>query len=280
MASDVQEEYDDVPIMDQLADNLEIPEDAEIVGGIVFESFAELLEGGVPEAQVLVDDVLYAEGLHIVSGHPGDGKTSWLMQLAWLTMSQGRHVVWLDYEGGIKPTLRRLLAVGVPGELLLERFHYASFPAHAEQHLEAVGERWPGALVVMDSFSKALAYAGVNENDPPEVTQWTVPVVKTCKQHGMPIVIIDHVPKNAPGSKYSRGAGSKLADVDVHWRVEKVADFNRDTVGGIEVRQMKDREGYLPFATWWTMGDGQGRLTVVRLNEPPPADGDADSPSI
>lgn len=266
------------PLLEQVAASLEIPPGSEVVGGIVFEPFGDLLRAGVPEPEVLVDDCLYTVGLHLISGHPGDGKTSWMMQLAWIVMGDGRDVCWLDYEGGLKPTLRRLLAIGVPVELLLQRFHYAAFPDHAEQHLNAVHARWPGALVVVDSLSKMLSYAGVNENEPPEVTKYMVPIVKACIKNEMPLAIIDHVAKGDKGSKYSRGAGSKLADVMVHHGVEKTHDFNRTQAGCITVRLHKDREGCLPFQQWWSMGDGNGRLTIAPMDCPP---GDApDSPAL
>ncbi len=267
------------PLLEQVAEKLEIPPGSELVGEIVFEPFDDLLRDGVPEPDVLVDDALYTVGLHLISGHPGDGKMSWCMHLAWMVMGDGRDVVWLDYEGGLKPTLRRLLAVGVPAALLRERFHYAAFPDHAEQHLVAVAARWPGALVVVDSLSKALSYAGIDEDSNTEVTKFVVPIVKACIKREMPLVIIDHVPKNAKGSRYSRGAGAKLADVMVHWGVEKTQDFNRTQAGSITVRQHKDREGCLPFQTWWRMGDGNGRLTIEPMDSPPDPD-NPDSPSL
>lgn len=266
------------PLLEQVAAALEIPPGSEVVGGIVFEPIDVPLRDGVPEPDVLVDDVLYTVGLHLVSGKPGDGKTSWVMQLAWMVMGEGRDVVWLDYEGGMNPTLRRALAVGIPATLLNQRFHYAAFPDHAEQHLDAVAERWPGALVVFDSLSKALSYAGIDEDSNTEVTKYMVPVVKACIRREMPLVIIDHIKKDAKSSAYSRGAGAKLADVMVHWGVEKTQDFNRNQAGSITVRQHKDREGCLPFQQWWSMGDGNGRLTIEPMDCPP---GDTpDSPSL
>jgi predicted ATP-dependent serine protease len=266
------------PLLEVVAATLDIPPGAELVGGIVFKPIGAKLRAGVPEPEVLVDDVLYTVGLHLVSGKPGDGKTSWCMALAHMVMAEGRHVAWLDYEGGENPTLRRLLAVGVPAGLAEQHFHYADFPDHAEQHLAAVAARWPGALVVVDSLSKALSYAGIDEDSNTEVTKFMVPIVKACIQHEMPLVIIDHVKKDAKDSSYSRGAGSKLADVMVHWGVEKTQDFNRQQAGSITVRQHKDREGCLPFQTWWSMGDGNGRLSIAPMDSPP---GDvADSPAI
>lgn len=251
----------------------------EVVGKIIFEPLDDLLAGSIPDPEVLVDDLLYTQGVHLVSGHPGCGKSTMALFMALQVMHEGGHVVWLDYEAGRLATARRLIAVGAEPGMIAEHFHYAGWPPKAEDHLPLVAERWPGALVVMDSLSKALAFAGIDENANSEVTRWTVKVVKACKDHCMPIVIIDHIAKGGITSEYSRGAGAKLADVDVHWRIIKDHDFNRVTAGAITVKQMKDREGFLPFATWWEVGDGNGKLTILPTDAPPDQ-GDKQAPSI
>lgn len=261
-----------------------VPEGAEVVGGIVFESLDELMAGDLPPPDILVDDTLYAEGVHLVSGHPGGGKSTMSLHWAHQVMCEGIHVIWLDYEGGPRQTVRRMQAIGISSEMAAEYFHYAPFPVSAEDHLAALAERWPGALVVLDSMSKALAFAGISENANDEVTSWTAKVVRACKDNSMPIVIIDHVAKGGGDSNYSRGAGAKLADVDVHWRVEKVADFNREQSGTVQLKQKKDRDGYLAFESWWTVGDGKGRLTITEASGPPsddaPQDPDGTEPTI
>lgn len=246
-------------------------------GGIVFES---LDFEDMADPEVLVDDLIYTEGVHLVSGHPGCGKTTIVQHIAHMVMADAGHVVWLDYEAGKRGTARRLLALGIPRDMITERFHYSGWPAEAEKHLAAVAERFPGALVVIDSMSKALSSGGINENDNSEVTSWTVQVVKACKDHALPIVIIDHITKTGDESQYSRGAGSKLADVDVHWRVKKESEFNRERIGSITLKQVKDREGFFPFASWWQIGDGHGKLVVLPTDGPPDEDGDPDAPGI
>ncbi len=262
-----------------------IPPGGELIGGVVFESLAELLTNGVGDPDFLVADVLYdGDHVHLVSGHPGAGKTSWVMQLCWMVMAKGRHIVWFDYEGGKRPTVRRLLDVGVPTPLLLTLFHYADWPTDGEKHLAAVGQHFAmPPLVVIDSFSKALSAANYNENKNDEVTKWTSQVVRACKQNGIPIVIVDHVPKGEKASMYSRGASAKLADVDVHWGLEvpEGGKFNRKQSGSIVVHQRKDRPGFFPFKTYWKMGDGNGKLTVEPAARPRDPDDEApDEPAI
>lgn len=171
------------------------------------------------------------------------------------------------------PTARRLLAVGAGVELIRSHFHYAGWPADPQAHLAAVAGRWPGALVVFDSASKSLNAAGKSENSPEEVTTWTVPIVRGAKIHRLPIVVIDHVAKDDKG-RYARGAGAKLADTDVHWKVEVVEPFSREQQGTVVLRQQKDREGCLPFTLYFTVGDGNGLLPITSTEGPPTAEGE------
>lgn len=271
----------DVPI---LPDPSEIPE-PNAVGSLVFTDLRALLNGDLQPPDVMVDDLLYVEGVHWISGHPGCGKTTLVMNAAWEAMATGRHVVWLDYEGGDRATVRRLREVGVPVDLILERFHYAGWPEDAAASLSAIAERWPFALVVIDSASKALQMAGLDENSPSEVTKWMAPVVKECKRHALPVVVIDHVTKDSTSKqRYARGAGSKLADSDVAWYVELHEPFSRTQAGVIHCVLKKDRDGVLPPAgAWYTVGDGQGSLAVLPTAAPaedqPPTPG-SDEPLI
>lgn len=260
----------------------DVPPGGEAVGSIVFEPLD--LAVHEPPPDMLIDDLVYVEGVHLLSGHPGCGKTTIAQHMAHMTMADDRHVVWLDYEAGKRQTKRRMQALGIDATMATKYFHYAPFPTQSEQHLLALATRWPSALVVLDSFSKALADAGISEDDNSEVTQFTVQVVKACKRAALPVVIIDHITKQGDESLYSRGAGAKLADVDVHWRVLKREDFNRSQSGLIQLKQKKDREACLPFESWWKIGDGAGALTITSVDGPPsddaPTDPDGTMPSI
>lgn len=246
-------------------------EDLEKVRGFTFEpDFAEVMAGNVDPPDPIVDNLLYAEQVHWLSGHPGHGKTTLGMYIAGRVMDAGQHVVWIDWEAGKHPTARRLRAVGVPAEVAAERFHYANAPqieatdAGFEPIARAL-EQWPGALIVLDSASKALSAAGLSEDSNTEATQWTTKIILPIRDYGGTALVIDHLTKSAKGSAYARGASAKLADTDVHWGLTRTRPFARDHAGEVELRRLKDREGALPERIVYAVGDGRGGLPIKTL---------------
>jgi hypothetical protein len=259
------------------------PETAAIlepVRPLEFEDLGVLLDSEIPPPEILIDDLIYAEGVHELSGHPGCGKTTFAMWFAAHQLSLQQHVVWLDMESGTRQTARRLQALGVTGSQARDHLHYAPFPSRVADHFEDIHRQFGKPLIVIDSMSKALADEGLNENANDEVTGWTVKVVKAAKTFGLPIVIIDHVSKAGGASAYSRGAGAKQADTDVHWRLEAVEQFNRTTPGVVHFHATKDRDGFLAFNLWFKVGDGQGRITIEPTTAPDQRDDDGTRPAI
>lgn len=258
---------------------LPAPEDNPLrVGPFTFTDLGPAFRGELPPPVVIVDDLLYDQGLHLLSGHPGSGKSVMAMCMAELVMSEGRHVAWLDWEMGERATGQRLREMGVAWPRIEERLHYAWCPKDPENHLTALADAYGQPLVVIDSLSKALRQSGIDENSPSEVTTWTMKVIQVSKAYRMPLVIIDHVSKNTKDKRYSRGAGSKLADVDVHWHMDVLQEFDRSTIGTVGLFRAKDREGYLPSANFFTIGDGRGGLVVTPTEDPKL--GTDDEPSI
>lgn len=250
------------------ADPPKLPKPPDACGSIVFEDFASLLEGDIPEPVQLIPNVWYNEGVHWLSGEPDSGKTTLAAAFAIQAMCMGAHVVWLDFEGGATPSARRFKAAGMSGSLAREYFHYAGWPLEAESSLVQIAARWPGAVVVFDSASKALSNQGIDENDNTAVTAWTAHLVRAAKQHHLVLVVIDHISKGAQESRYSRGAGSKQADTDVHWRAIKVTEFDRNNAGCVMLVRKKDRPGIFPQAQWFAVGDGAGGLPVTPCDPP------------
>lgn len=258
---------------------LPAPEDNPLrVGPFTFIDLGPAYRGELPPPEVIVDDMLYDQGIHLFSGHPGSGKSILAMAMADFMLAEQRHVAWLDWEMGERATGQRLREMDVEISGVLERFHYAWCPKDPENHLAVLAEHYDRPLIVFDSLSKALRQSGIDENSPGEVTAWTMKVIQVCKAYRLPLIIIDHVSKNAKDKRYSRGAGSKLADVDVHWHIDVLQEFDRSTQGIVRLLRAKDREGYMPQQNFFTIGDGHGRLPVVPTDDP--QIGKDDEPSI
>lgn len=266
--ADLQNRQPDLP--DEAAEAIIAEAGDRRSGRLRFEpDLAEIAAGEIPEPERLIPNLLYVNRVHWLSGHPGHGKTTLAAWSATQHMQAGGHVIWLDWEGGVMPTVARMLAVGAKADEIGERFHLAAFPsisADAEGFaaLAAALEDWPGALVVFDSASKALTAAGFDENNPAEATRWTTNLILPAREAGSTVIVIDHVTKGATKTTpYARGAGSKLADADVAWYVEATARFNRETAGRIELARHKDRDGLMPERLAFDVGDGAGGLPIT-----------------
>ena len=240
-------------------------------GPLEVVSLAEEAEDTEPPA-LLVPGVVPEGQVTWLAGHPAHGKTTIAMYSALTTTRQGRPVLWLDWEGGKRPTARRLKAMGATAEDF-RHFHYVPFPRLSADRdglaaiMGTLDQLGSGALVVFDSASKALTSAGLDENSSVDSTRWTTEVVMPLREAAT-VVVIDHVVKGETRSTpYARGAGSKLADTEVFWFVEAEEKFYRDRIGRILLTKHKDREGILPERVRFEVGDGQGNLPVKRLED-------------
>lgn len=259
---------------------------AEAIGFQFADDLVDIARGDLAPAPALVRDLIVEGQVNWFAGHPGHGKTTIAMHAAWRAMDAGHHVVWLDWEGGKRPTVRRMIATSAaiglrdPIATLGVQFHYVHGPRMTadEDGFAPIGaaiERWPGSLVVFDSASKALSAAGLDENNNSDATRWTTEVVMPTRDVGGTSLVIDHVTKEATRSTpYARGAGAKLADTEVFWYVERVEQFDRETAGVVRLTSQKDREGVLPHEITFRVGDGEGGLPVERIEDGERAEGD------
>jgi hypothetical protein len=235
------------------------------------ENLFELVANGSSPPEVVVKDIIVENQVNWLCGHPEHGKTTVAMHSALTATRAGRDVLWLDWEGGRGPTARRLNDMMATREDFAH-LHYEGFPRlEADEKslsrivatLGTLGEK---PLVVFDSASKALSIAGLDENLPKDATKWTTEIIMPLREYAT-VVVVDHVVKSATRTMpYSRGAGSKLADTEVHWYVEAEVKFNRSQIGRLRLTKHKDREGILPSEVYLKVGDGSGLLTVEQVD--------------
>jgi hypothetical protein len=258
------------PLLDPTTTTGTVPAEA-----LAVENLADLDDDAPPP---ILADVLVEAQVNWLSGHPAHGKTTIAMHAALTAARDGRDVLWIDYEGGRAPTKRRLMAMGATAaDFAL--FHYTYSPrvtadAAGLQSILDVLQEMPGALVVLDSASKALSAAGLSENSADDTTKLTTEVILPLREYAT-VVVIDHVTKGATRTTpYARGSGAKLADAEVMWYVEAVEPFSRSQVGKVLLTKHKDREGVLPERVSFEVGDGNGKLPVKRVAD------DADSARV
>ena len=219
-----------------------------------------LLEG-TPEPPRLITTWLYAGGLTVLQSEPGVGK-SWLaLWQAAQVMHAGGTVLYFDEEGGAELIADRIRALGIDAGVIAERFRYFPFESRSWDAADVAalgtlirklgdnGHRVD--LAILDSLPDFLTAAGLDENSNSEVTAFVARVVGTFRQADVATLVLDHLSKpsghQAGGarSRYSRGAGAKLAKADATIYVETLVEFDRTTSGSLSVWRAKDRRGGL-----------------------------------
>lgn len=194
--------------------------------------------------------LLYAGKLHLVSGEPEAGK-GWLACHACAErLRAGEAAVYFDFEDTATTIVSRLLALGVPGDAILERFSYvrpddplsdATWP----QIVGLVGVDAP-ALAVIDGVTEALTLHGLDLKDNADVAKWRKLLPRRLANLGPAVVEIDHVGRDREArGRYSIGAQHKLAGVDVAYTLEVVEPFARGREGRVKVKVHKDRPGFV-----------------------------------
>jgi len=217
----------------------------------------EMLRGGILPTPQLVDGLLYEGRIHSIAGSPGVGKTLLALHISIQVMRGGGRVLYLDAENGPALIAERLGDLGADIEKLDERFFY--FPAdltlearHLTRLAATVADVRPD-VVVFDSLADLVAGAGLEENSNSDLSRWASKIHRPLKDAGIASLILDHIPKNAKGP---RGAGSKVAMVDVQWNLETTLDFHREKTGEITLTNSKDRLCWLPKTVRFSVGGG------------------------
>jgi hypothetical protein len=224
-----------------------------------------VIEGGIPDPEFVVADVIYEGRAHALMGEPGDGKTLVMLGFAVQVMKVGLTVAWFDEENGPTVIAARLVALGAAADEVREYFAYYPYTeptlADADDLAEEMAMLEP-ALVVFDSGADMYVASGLNENDNMDMTEWARAFSQRLSRAlGIASVVLEHVTKKGDDS-YQRGAGAKKAKVDASWRLEVLSPFDHETVGEVELTRKKDRLAHLPSALRYRIG-GNGSGTTV-----------------
>jgi DNA-directed RNA polymerase specialized sigma24 family protein len=209
--------------------------------------------------------------IHIVYGEPESGKTILALRWALDVIEAGGRVVIVDEESGPAKIGGLLGDMGADPEKVDQQLRYFAFPsldlkAWKEAAIEIL--EFQPQLIIMDSLTDLMANAGIDENKGAEVTQWMLGVPQMmARSPGAPaVVLIDHVTKATENTRYSVGSRAKKAKADVLWYVDKVIDFDRQTLGRVELKRHKNRPGVLEPKHVWVIGGEDDRLVCRPLD--------------
>lgn len=217
---------------------------------------AKVIEEGVEPPEELEGDVLLKGRVHSVYAAGGDGKTFFMIWIVKRCVERGEKVVVFDAENGSRIVSERLAALGVDTRRLDDLLIYHAFPdltsdaERAGAYADLLDEEAP-SLVVFDSLVNFIGSAGLDENSNDDIVKWAVRFTRPARERGIAVLLLDHVPH---GGDHARGASRKKDEVDVMWALKKREPFDRETVGRIELRRVKDREGWLPERVSFSVG--------------------------
>jgi len=211
-------------------------------------------EGPPPTALYRADGLalLYPGMVNTIQGEPTSGK-SWLALMACCEeITDGNHVLYLDFEADKRSVGARLRALGLTTEEIGERFHYVrpeermgkAARARLREHLETLKP----SLVVIDGVAEALALEGYKENDSGDIATFRNRLSRVCATSGAVVLEIDHVVK-AKGKQGldPRGSGTKRGGVQgasYIATVDRGKGFMRGKSGVGRLTVAKDRHGF------------------------------------
>jgi hypothetical protein len=227
----------------------------------------------VPEkpAMLLRSDsaaTIYPGRVHWLAGEP-EALKSWLALLAVAqVLHRGGKAVYIDLEDGPSGVTGRLLAMGVPPHVLLERFDYRS--PHEPLRYTTRDEMAPDIagtdLLVIDACTESLALQQLSPKDDVDVASWLALLPRWATRLGPAVLVLDHVIKDPETrGRWATGSQHKLAGLDgVAFTLEAVTPGGVGMRGRSRLYVSKDRHGQVRPATVPTSGNKQwlGDLVV------------------
>lgn len=183
----------------------------------------------------------------------GDGEAGkgWLaLHACGERLTAGETVAYFDREDDHRTAVARLRALGIETDAIRSRFRYF----HPEEPLSP--EAWAivaaelgtdTTLSVFDSVNEFMALHGLDPTNPTDITTWHNTGPRRIISHtGGAALSIDHVVKNSEArGKSPYGGVGKRNGVDVQYQLEVVQPFARGLDGHSELREGKDRPGYV-----------------------------------
>lgn len=209
-----------------------------------------LADGSIEQPQPTVAGWLYAGAVNGLAGESGCGKTWTALVSSQIELMAGNAVVFVDLEDSPVGVAGRLLALGVPRDLILERFVYIrpdeAFRDDVRSLLWQVLEVMQPTLVVLDSTGESMALEGTDPNSDDGVARWFQRVARPIAERGPAVLLLDHLPKSDTAAASPIGSQRKRSAISGVQGIQTVAkgmSFAKGRAGIAKITVSKDRHG-------------------------------------
>ena len=228
-----------------------------------------VLASPIPPPNWLIDGFLVRGFVHLLYGESGHGKTTVGLEFIRQLISRGEPVVFIDEESGHLKIAGLLQDMGV--DSVDEHLHYFQMPGVRRDDIDKLFGYVDGvrpALVIFDSLTDQMSNFGLDDNKAVEVNEWfkAVPKTLTMRDYRPCVLLLDHVTKLKDNVSHSAGSRAKRQKSDVLWYLEKVEDFDRNTLGKVTLTLYKNNPGTMPGKHTLAVGSREGRLICEPFN--------------
>lgn len=248
------------------------------------DNVGRAMREGVPPPAMLIDEWLVQGVLHWLYADAEAGKT-WLA-LIWAVevLRQGRAVVWIDEEIGVREIAGRLNALGADPDAVERLFVYYSAPgyrmrgeggqADIVEWRRTLREVRP-ALVVMDTATDMLSQADMDEDKGKDITAWVAAYCDPAREVEATTVVLDHTGKGGAIGKHAVGSRGKRAKAKVQYGMKTVRGYDRNRIGRVWIDLTKNTLGaeIPPGKRTFECGGEAGRFIWREAGAEPGGDG-------
>lgn len=193
--------------------------------------------------------LFYRGAVNDLHGEPGCGKSMIAQIAAAQELKSSHDVIYIDYEDSARNVVKRLLLLGVTGEVIVAHFHYVrpsakpSSPTSLGGWRETLDYADTATLAIIDGVTSCLAYAGLDSNSGDDIAAWYNTMPRLISACGPAVVLIDHVVKSKDNrGRYAGGSMQKLALIDgISYSVDMTKPVGKGVRGTIVIKSGKDR---------------------------------------
>jgi len=195
--------------------------------------------------------LLYRAMWHTCIGLTTAGKTTFALWHVRAVLLSGEHVVYIHFEeANPNGIIHRLIALGIPPDVIRERFHWGHVNSPwqwGEMAREIESLERPPALALLDGINAACGMHGWDVKEANTVGAYRRMFVHPLTSVGAGVLSLGHPPKavNRQGESYSYGAAGWLNDVDgVSFRMTASKHpISKGVRGSSALHVVKDRYG-------------------------------------